>query len=227
MDFRPKGFQKNMHQRLRIGAGDTGICPETARREPSTKRYRSAALCLAVVSLTMGSMPSHAAQKQKFGPMNLEWKGGFKFVGNILEFHDSVALTSESLDLSGETVTLTLAGKSTDVPGAIARGSVVGNPAKGTQVAGRFEQVEEGRTFRIHADKAVYTPEPGRSGVSRIEFTGHVKIVFSSSVALAEPSVTTTDHVTVLLGPKPKPGEPAKYPQLETGPGKATLTPAE
>ena len=60
-------------------------------------------------------------------------------------------------------------------------------------------------------------PDTSRPSGGTLKFTGHVQVITKSGF-LAEPSVSTTDTATILLGAG------AEYPQVETGPGHITLT---
>ena len=48
----------------------------------------------------------------------------------------------------------------------------------------------------MQADHAVYVPDNSRPGGGRMDFTGHAKMTVRAPEALAEPSVTTADHIT-------------------------------
>lgn len=97
---------------------------------------------------------------------------------------------------------------------AVAEGS------PGLQVIAHIRQPLQSASYTITSDRAVYQPDVSRPSGGSLKFTGHVKVITKSGF-LAEPSVSTTDTATILLGVG------ADYPQVETGPTHITLTPAQ
>jgi hypothetical protein len=185
-------------------------------------------MMVAGIAFAIG-MLSHSAwaAKQKIGTMTLAYKGGMRYAGGTLDLFGGFTATSETIDLSGQTINISLVSKRSQKGGpSIARATAVGDPDKGTQVTGRFVDTLRKQTILMSADKAVYVPEPDRPGGGRVDFTGHVKVVIIAPLSLAEPSETTTDHAVILLGTNDPDAEP-KYPQVETGPGHITLTPLD
>ena len=169
------------------------------------------------------SAPLAGPGQAKIGPVNLDWKTGGNVVGNTLQLKGAVHLASATYDLKAETVTVSLL-QGKRVPGSlgISQAIAVGDPASGTQVAGRFRSEEEGRTYDLHSDRAVYVPEAGRAGGGRIDFTGHVTVALLAPQSLEGPAnITNLEHAVVLLGVGPS------YPQVSFGQGTLTFTPLQ
>jgi hypothetical protein len=95
-----------------------------------------------------------------------------------------------------------------------------GGAAPGSQVIAHIRQPLQSEDFEINADRAVYLPDYTRPSGGAMKFTGHVKVITKSGF-LAEPSLSTFESATVLLGAGPD------YPRIDTGPGHITLTPAQ
>ena len=160
-----------------------------------------------------------------FGHVNMSWGKPATYTPSGAQFPGGVKLTSDNYDLSCETLTLVFeksAGKAkpSGFGGALSKVTAESNPATGAQVIADIRRPLEGQTFHVLADKAIYVPDKTRPGGVTLHFTGHVQVITSSGF-FAEPSVTTTDHATFLLGIG------ADYPQMETGPGHITITPAQ
>ena len=99
---------------------------------------------------------------------------------------------------------------------AVAAGGAIPN----TQVVAHVRQPLQSVSYEIYSDRAVYQPDASRPSGGTLKFTGHVKVITKSGF-LAVPSVYTTDTATILLGVG------ADYPEVSTGPGHLTLTPAQ
>lgn len=105
---------------------------------------------------------------------------------------------------------------SSNVRQAIAEGGAT----PGTQVVTHIRQPLQSALFTISSDRAVYQPDNSRPSGATLTFTGHVQVITKSGF-LAEPSVSNTDTATILLGIG------TEYPQVNTGPLHATLTPSQ
>ena len=156
------------------------------------------------------------------GRVNLDYKKPATYKPGFAQFAGQVRMTSENYDLSCETLTFlfdkTRGGAAGKTP--LNKVDAEGDPAAGVQVVADIRRPLESQAYHVFADHAVYVPDKSRPNGVAMNFTGHVKVVTTSGF-LAEPSVTTTDHATLLLGQ----GE--EYPRLETGPGHITFTPAQ
>lgn len=155
----------------------------------------------------------------KIGTVDLVARSA-QYQPGFLHFKGQVKMTSENYDLAGEDVKVF----STQPPGgggAVLKNAVVeGNLKAGQQVVAHIRQPLQGQAYEIFADHAVYTPDKSRPSGGRMDFTGHVKVIANSGF-LAEPSVTVTDHATILMG------QGDDYPQVSTGPAHIVLTPAQ
>ncbi|MDQ2688347.1 MAG: hypothetical protein M3Y28_10830, partial [Armatimonadota bacterium] len=185
-----------------------------------------------VVSLLLLVLPSLArgqAGVTKIGPVTISAKGGGELSGNQLLLRGGVQMTSPDYDLNADHIAITFQqpGKKGSSPAkkgsgqAIAGATAEGNPAKGTQVTGRFTQVALARTYNLKGDHAVYTPDASRPSGGQIDFTGHVLVTLIAPNALDGPFTMNTDHATVYLG------KGVKYPSVEFGPATATFTPLQ
>ena len=180
-------------------------------------------LLLAAVFVCTASFPAWSASGKPASGLQLGAGkvafGKISLLGDRLHLYQGVQLTSEQYDLTAEDVNALLGA----AKGGPKRVTATGSLAKKTQVDAHIRQDLSGEAFEIFADKAVYVPEAARPGGGRIDFTGHVKVIWQSAF-LAEPSVSTFEDgqpVTVLLG------QGADYPQLEAGPGQIIATPAK
>ena len=135
-----------------------------------------------------------------------------------------VKITSDDYDLYAADIKLYSApGSKTGASGiqsGIQKAVAEGGATPGSQVIAHIRQPLQSEEFEIDSDRAVYLPDHTRPSGGAMKFTGHVKVITKSGF-LAEPSVTTTDAATILLGVG------ADYPQIETGAGHITLTPAQ
>ena len=170
-------------------------------------------------------MPLRLNSALHLGKVDFDFQKPAKYTPSGAQFAGHVQMTSENYDLACETLTFLFdkaksKAKTTGLGGNLQKVTAEHDPVTGAQVVADIRRPLEGQSYHILADQAVYVPDPTRPGGVTLNFTGHVKIITSSGF-LAEPSVTTTDHATILLG------SGANYPQLETGPGHITITPAQ
>ena len=182
----------------------------------------TAFLLLSVLPLTAPAASAQAAQADD-GKVNLVWHTSAVYTPTGLTMKGQVQVTSPDYDLSAETVTATLAAAQT-AGGAPALTKAVAVAAPGKQVTADIRSTDAvtGKAkaaYHILADKAVYLPDADRPGYGKIDFTGHVQVGTLSGFSIG-PAVGTTDTATLLFGP-----DKGKYPQLETGPGRAVVTP--
>lgn len=138
----------------------------------------------------------------------------------LLHLSGQVKITSADYDLAGEDIKLFSTQPSGGGKATLKNAVVEGDPAAGKQVVAHIRQPLQGQAYEIFADHAVYAPDNSRPGGGRMDFTGHVKVITNSGF-LAEPSVTNTDHATILMG------QGDDYPQVLTGPAHIVLTPAQ
>ena len=143
----------------------------------------------------------------------------FKLVGTDAVLFGGVTVTSTNYDMKADEVKVFGVPAKSGSPAAVSKITAEGDPAHGTQVTGHFNQLDLGRTYTMQADHAVYVPDSSRPGGGRLDFTGHAKMTVRAPDALAGPSVTTAEHITVLLG------QGADYPQIEGENGHMTFTP--
>lgn len=137
----------------------------------------------------------------------------------LLHLKGQVKMTSEDYDLAGEDVKVFSTQGAGGKP-ALKNAFVEGNLKAGQQVVAHIRQPLQGQAYEIFADHAVYAPDKSRPSGGRMDFTGHVKVIANSGF-LAEPSVTVTDHATILMG------QGDDYPQVSTGFAHIVLTPAQ
>ena len=137
----------------------------------------------------------------------------------LLHLKGQVKMTSENYDLAGEDVQI-FSSQPAGGQSALKKAVIEGNLAAGQQVIAHIRQPLQGQSYQIFADHAVYLPDASRPGGGQMEFQGHVKVVTNSGF-LTEPSVSTTDHATILMG------QGNHYPQVLTGPAHIVLTPAQ
>ena len=139
---------------------------------------------------------------------------------SLLHLIGHAKITSDSYDLYAADIKVyPMSGSSAGAAGiekAVAEGGVT----PGTQIVAHIRQPLQNQSFEITSDRAVYQPDASRPSGGEIKFTGHVKVV-TKSAFLAEPSVSTFETATVLLGAG------ADYPKINTGAGHIILTPAQ
>lgn len=183
-----------------------------------------------VTVLLLGSAPLWArllpetqaqsdAPPLKIGTVNVD---SDKAVLNPAQWHlmGHAKITSSDYDLTAADIkVLFTPGAKTGVSG-LREAVAVGGAVPETQVVAHVRQPLQSASYEIHSDRAVYQPDNSRPSGGSLKFTGHVKVVTKSGF-LAEPSVSTTDTATILLGVG------ADYPQVVTGPTHMTLTPAQ
>lgn len=173
----------------------------------------------ALMPLPAQTDPNQSVSRVAVGKVEVDFQYG-KLTPGLWHLTGRVKMTTENYDLAGEDLKVIFTNGKTGTS-ALAKATADGNPAAGVQVVANIRQPLQGQAYVITADHAVYTPDNSRPGGGAMKFTGHVKIVTKSGF-LAEPSVSTTDHATILLGQ-----DKDLYPQLETGPAHITLTPAQ
>lgn len=145
------------------------------------------------------------------------------------QLSDKVRLTSENYDLSCETLTLT-SERPKDKNGKFGRpllNRATARPAPGAQVIADIRRSdalhpENSQSYHILADLAVYKADDSRPSGVEVDFVGHVRVETNAGF-LSGPSVTTTDHATVLLGRS----DDDEFPRVETGPAHIVATPAQ
>ena len=180
----------------------------------------SAALGASLLSAVPAQTASNTAKSGglKVGTVDLVARSA-QYQPGLLHLKGQVKMTSEEYDLAGEDVKI-YSSQGTGGPPTLKNAFVEGDLAAGKQVVAHVRRPLQGQAYEIFADHAVYAPDKSRLGGGKMDFTGHVKVIANSGF-LAEPSVTVTDHATILLGP----GE--DYPQIATGPTHIVLTPAQ
>ena len=159
------------------------------------------------------------APVSKVGTVNVNFD---KAVLNPEQWHltGHAKITSQDYDLtSADIKVLFTPGAKAGVSG-LREAVAVGGAVPGAQVVAHIRQPLQSASYEVHSDRAVYQPDTRRPGGGTLKFTGHVQVITKSGF-LAEPSVSTTDTATILLGIG------ADYPQVETGAGHITLTPAQ
>ena len=159
------------------------------------------------------------AARVSVGKVDVDFQYG-KLTPGVWHLIGRVKMTTENYDLTGEDLRIVFAGGKAGAS-ALIKATADGNPAAGIQVHAAIRQPLQGQAYVITADHAMYLPDNSRPGGGAMTFTGRVRIVTKSGF-LAEPSISTTDRATVLLG-----ADTVLYPQLETGPAHITLTPAQ
>lgn len=154
----------------------------------------------------------------KVGKVDVDFQYG-NLTPSLWHLTGRVKMTTEDYDLAGEDVKVYFAPGKTGASG-LKRATVDGSPAGGKQMVAHIRQPLQSQAYEIFADHAVYLPDLSRPGGGRMDFTGHVKVIADSGF-LAEPSVSTTEQATILMG------QGNDYPQIITGPAHITLTPAQ
>jgi len=137
------------------------------------------------------------------------------FVGHVTITSDDYDLAAHDIKVHFKTGKGLTAGAST-----LINATAEGDPGAGVPVVVHLRRPLESQSYEIRADHAVYTPSAAAPETGKMDFTGHVRVITRSGF-LAEPSVSTTDRATVLLGA----GD--DFPQLATGPAHIVLTPAQ
>ena len=169
--------------------------------------------------LLPGSRAQSDAPASKVGTVNVDFD---KAVLSPQQWHltGRAKITSENYDMAAADIKVLFApGAKTGVSG-LREAVAVGGVAPEAQVIAHIRQPLQSASYTIHADRAVYQPDASRPSGGTLKFTGHVKVITKSGF-LAAPSVSTTDTATILLGVG------ADYPEVSTGPGHLTLTPAQ
>ena len=183
------------------------------------KRVYAACAALLISPVTCPRL--YAAQSGD--PVVLTWNTHALYSPSGLTVTGQVKLTSPDYDLSAETVTATLAPSPKEgAASTLTKAVALAAPGKQVTADIRSTDAVTGKAkaaYHILADKAVYQPDDARPGDGKIDFTGHVQVSTQSGFSIG-PAIGTTDYATLLFGP-----DKTKYPQLETGPGRAVVTP--
>lgn len=162
-----------------------------------------------------------AKSRPQIGKVDVDYQHG-DFKPALWHLTGSVKMKSDNYDLASDDLVVNFAPKNSAAAGAssLEKVTAASDPKSSRQVVAHIRRPLESEAYEIEADKAVYTPDTSRPGGGAMRFTGNVKVT-SRSGFLAEPSISTTDRATVLLGT----GD--EYPQIQTGPAHITLTPAQ
>ena len=157
--------------------------------------------------------------KPSIGIINVDFD---KAVLNPEQWHltGHAKITSQDYDLTSADIKVLFTPSAKAGVSGLREAVAVGGAVPGAQVVAHIRQPLQSASYEVHSDRAVYQPDTRRPGGGTLKFTGHVQVITKSGF-LAEPSVSTTDTATILLGVG------ADYPQVETGPGHITLTPAQ
>lgn len=146
------------------------------------------------------------------------------YTPSLLHLMGHAKMTSDDYDLyAADIKAYTQPGSETGASGAqsgLQQAVAEGGAIPGSQVIAHIRQPLQSEDFEIDSDKAVYLPDYTRPSGGSMKFTGHVKVITKSGF-LAEPSLSTFEVATVLLGAG------SDYPKIETGAGHITLTPAQ
>ncbi|MGI4791406.1 MAG: hypothetical protein ACRYFS_21470 [Janthinobacterium lividum] len=173
------------------------------------------------------------APQSKIGKVNVDFQ---KATLNPSLWHlmGNAKITSNDYDLIAADIKISFMPGTKTKPSALSQAVAEGGVAPNSQVLTHIRQLlkstdpalkssakpQQSVSYEIFSDQAVYLPVRTRPGGGKINFTGHVKIITTSS-SLTEPSISTFESASVLLGA----GE--DYPQIDTGAGHITLTPNE
>ncbi len=182
-------------------------------------RYWIALALLLGAVLLPGTRAQTDTSKIHIGTVNVDFDKATLNPG-LWHLMGHAKITSDNYDLTAADIKVTF------TPGAKAGASglreavAVGGAVPGAQVVAHVRQPLQSASYEIHSDRAVFLPDTSRPSGGTLKFTGHVQVITKSGF-LAGPSVSTTDTATILLGAG------AVYPQVETGPGHITLTPAQ
>lgn len=174
---------------------------------------------LLLAALLPADAQSAGPPKASLGTVQASWDKLTETPG-LLHLMGHARITSADYDFYAADI------KVTSTPGAktgtsgIKEAVAVGGAAPETQVVAHIRQPLQSTSYTINADRAVYQPDLSRPSGGFLKFTGHVKVITKSGF-LAEPSVSTTDTATILLGVGPD------YPAFSAGQGHSTLTPAQ
>jgi len=138
---------------------------------------------------------------------------------SLLHLMGHAKMTSDDYDLYAADIKAYILPSSTGASG-LQQAVAEGGATPGSQVIAHIRQPLQSEDFEIDSDRAVYVPDFTRPSGGSMKFTGHVKVITKSGF-LAEPSLSTFETATVLLGAG------SDYPKIETGAGHITLTPAQ
>lgn len=180
-------------------------------------RYRCLILVLLLSSILLpGTHAQSETSKPNIGTVNVDFDKAVLSPG-LWHLVGHAKITSDDYDLVAADIKVTFAPSSKPGVSGLREAVAAGGD---TQVAAHIRQPLQSTSYEVHSDRAVFLPDTGRPGGGTLKFTGHVKVITKSGF-FAAPSVSTTDTATILLGVG------ADYPQVETGPGHITLTPAQ
>lgn len=178
---------------------------------------------LLISGLLVAALPGAPAQsdtaKIHIGIVNVDFQRAVLSPG-LWHLIGQAKITSDNYDLNAADIKITFLSGSKAGASGLRQAAAEGGTAPSTQVVAHLRRPLESESYEIFSDKALYLPDKSRPSGGRLTFTGHVKIITKSGF-LAAPSTSTFDAATVLLGS----GD--AYPQIETGPGHITLTPAQ
>ncbi len=159
------------------------------------------------------------APKTRVGPVDIKFDRA-DANPSLVHLIGHARVTSDDYDFYAADIKLIGApagkAKSPGLGEAVAEGGAM----PGTQVIAHIRRPLDSVAFEIYSDRAVYRRDLSRPSGGVLTFTGQVKVITKSGF-LAVPSVTTTDKAEILLGAGPD------YPQLQSGPGHISLTPAQ
>lgn len=142
------------------------------------------------------------------------------YTPSLLHLMGHAKMTSDDYDLyAADIKAYTLPGSKTGASG-LQQAIAEGGATPGSQVIAHIRRPLQSEDFEIDSDRAVYLPDSTRPSGGSMKFTGHVKVITKSGF-LAEPSITTTETATVLLGVG------SDYPKIGMDVGHITLTPAQ
>ena len=176
-------------------------------------------ISLLLTTLLPGAYAQSASSRLNVGTVNVDFQKATLTPG-LWHLMGQATITSDNYDLNAADIKVYFAPGSKTGASGLRQAVAEGGTSPGSQVIAHIRRPLESETYEIYSDKAVYLPEPSRPSGGRMTFTGHVKIITKSGF-FAAPSVSTFDSAIVLLGAG------NDYPQVDTGPGHITLTPAQ
>ena len=193
------------------------VMPQAYFHSIADRHFRCLILALLLGSILLPGIHAQSeTSKPNIGTVNVDFD---KAVLNPALWHltGHAKITSDDYDLVAADIKVTFAPSPKPGVSGLREAVAVGGD---TQVVAHIRQPLQSASYEVHSDRAVFLPDTSRPGGGTLKFTGHVKVITKSGF-FAAPSVSTTDTATILLGVG------ADYPQVETGPGHITLTPAQ
>ena len=155
-----------------------------------------------LTALLVGVYAQSDTAKIHVGTVNVDFDKAMLNPG-FLHLMGHAKITSDDYDLYAADIKLysAPAGKTESKTGASGLRQAVaeGGAAPESQVIAHIRQPLQSETFEIYSDRAVYLPDNTRPSGGTMKFTGHVKVITKSGF-FAEPSVSTFESATVLLG---------------------------